>query len=98
MPMTRAPMSPSTRCAASRDEVAALIADYGATDLLCYRAEAPAALVARQAAAWDPLLAGRRGASGAPLAGDDGGDALRAAARRASPRLARPVRASMPSP
>lgn len=29
---------------------------YGSTDLLCYRAEGPTALVARQAAAWDPLL------------------------------------------
>lgn len=34
------------------DELAA----YGGTDLLCYRADAPAALAARQAAAWDPLL------------------------------------------
>jgi chaperone required for assembly of F1-ATPase len=34
------------------DELAA----YGATDLLCYRAEGPVALVARQVAAWDPLL------------------------------------------
>src|SRR3546814_20584631 len=29
---------------------------YRDSDLLCYRADAPAALVARQAAAWDPLL------------------------------------------
>ena len=35
---------------------AALVAAYGETDLLCYRAEGPASLVARQAAAWDPLL------------------------------------------
>jgi chaperone required for assembly of F1-ATPase len=35
---------------------AALIADCGGTDLLCYRADGPAALVARQALAWDPLL------------------------------------------
>lgn len=34
------------------DELAA----YGDTDLLCYRAEGPVALVARQTAAWDPLL------------------------------------------
>lgn len=32
------------------------IAGYGETDLLCYRAEAPDSLVARQAAVWDPLL------------------------------------------
>ncbi|WP_375397449.1 ATP12 family chaperone protein [uncultured Sphingomonas sp.] len=29
---------------------------YGQSDLLCYRADAPDPLVARQAAAWDPLL------------------------------------------
>ncbi len=32
------------------------LADYAESDLLCYRAEAPAELVARQAEAWDPLL------------------------------------------
>ena len=32
------------------------LARYGETDLLAYRAESPAALVARQAAEWDPLL------------------------------------------
>lgn len=34
----------------------ATLAAYAQTDLLCYRADAPPALVARQAAAWDPLL------------------------------------------
>ena len=33
-----------------------MLADYGGNDLLCYRAAEPPALVARQAAAWDPLL------------------------------------------
>jgi chaperone required for assembly of F1-ATPase len=32
------------------------LARYGASDMLCYRADAPEPLVARQAAAWDPLL------------------------------------------
>ncbi len=32
------------------------LAAYAESDLLCYRADSPAALVARQAAAWDPLL------------------------------------------
>ncbi|CAM8651064.1 hypothetical protein sphantq_01520 [Sphingobium sp. AntQ-1] len=32
------------------------IAQYAQTDLLCYRADGPEALVARQAAAWEPLL------------------------------------------
>lgn len=35
---------------------AAGLARYGESDLLCYRAEGPEPLVARQAAAWDPLL------------------------------------------
>lgn len=39
-----------------------MIAQYAASDLLCYRASEPAELVAQQAAQWDPLLdwAGRR--------------------------------------
>ncbi len=36
---------------------AAPLAAYAGSDLLCYRADGPAALVARQEAAWDPLLA-----------------------------------------
>lgn len=35
---------------------AARLAAYAGSDLICYRAEGPDALVARQAAAWDPLL------------------------------------------
>ncbi len=37
-------------------EVADDILKYAATDLVCYRAEYPAGLVAAQAAAWDPIL------------------------------------------
>ena len=37
-------------------EFAAGIAQYGETDLLCYRAAEPEPLVERQAAQWDPLL------------------------------------------
>ncbi|CAN5863245.1 ATPase [soil metagenome] len=35
---------------------AAALAAFGESDLLCYRAEGPDDLVARQAALWDPLL------------------------------------------
>jgi chaperone required for assembly of F1-ATPase len=35
---------------------AAGVARYGESDLLCYRAENPVPLVARQAAEWDPLI------------------------------------------
>lgn len=38
-------------------EVAAEIASYAGTDLVCYRATGPDRLVAQQAAAWDPVLA-----------------------------------------
>ena len=48
-------------------EIAAKTALYGETDLLCYRAEAPQELAARQAEAWDPLLAWSAEALGAPL-------------------------------
>jgi chaperone required for assembly of F1-ATPase len=37
------------------------LAAYGESDLLCYRAIEPEPLVARQAAAWDPLLDWARG-------------------------------------
>lgn len=43
------------------------LAAYGGSDLLCYRAEGPAALIARQAAAWDPLLTWVRDKYGAHL-------------------------------
>ncbi len=56
MPLTRAANSAIDTVAAQFDEVAGMIAAYGESDLLCYRAEAPDALVRRQAAAWDPWL------------------------------------------
>ena len=39
-----------------REAVALELAKYAESDLLCYRAEDPAALVARQAAEWHPWL------------------------------------------
>jgi chaperone required for assembly of F1-ATPase len=57
MPATRAANAAIDKVRVQAAEVGRLIAEYGATDLLCYRAEAPAALAERQAAAWDPLLA-----------------------------------------
>jgi chaperone required for assembly of F1-ATPase len=38
------------------DQLAATIARYGESDLTCYRAEGPSALVERQSEAWDALL------------------------------------------
>lgn len=56
MPLTRAANAAIDRVAPNRPAVRAELAGYGETDLLCYRAAAPSALVARQAATWDPLL------------------------------------------
>lgn len=56
MPMTRAANAALDKVTPQFDEVAALLAAYGESDLLCYRANAPEELIARQAAVWDPLL------------------------------------------
>lgn len=56
MPATRAANAAIDKVAPQQAEVAALIAEYGGTDLLCYRAEAPEELICRQSAAWDGWL------------------------------------------
>lgn len=68
MPVTRGANAAIDKVRSQHAEVAALIADYGGTDLLCYRAEAPRELVARQSAHWDPLLDWAEAALGARLA------------------------------
>ncbi len=45
-------------------EVIAEIGRYALSDLLCYRADAPAELVARQAISWDPVLTWAEGVLG----------------------------------
>ena len=57
MPMTRLVNSAIDGVAGQEAEVAADAAKYAGSDLVCYRAEAPAALVALQALHWDPVLA-----------------------------------------
>ena len=44
------------RVDAVRDEVIAEIVKYAGSDLVCYRAEGPDGLVARETAAWTPVL------------------------------------------
>lgn len=56
MPVTQAANSAIDKLSVQRDEVVDMLADYGDADLLCYRADAPDALVARQAETWDPFL------------------------------------------
>lgn len=56
MPATRMANAAIDKVAPQRAEVADLLAAYGGSDLVCYRAPGPQALRDRQAAAWDPLL------------------------------------------
>ncbi len=67
MPMTTLAATAIDRAGPRRAETEAAIAAYGASDLLCHRADAPPELVRRQAAAWDPLLDWCAGALGARL-------------------------------
>ena len=67
MPVTRTANSAIDKVAVNFTEVAEMLAEYGGTDLLCYRAAAPQALVDRQAAGWDPLLEWARLRYDAPL-------------------------------
>jgi chaperone required for assembly of F1-ATPase len=56
MPLTGLANAALDRVAPDPAAFARTIAVYGEADLLCYRADTPATLVARQRAVWDPLL------------------------------------------
>ena len=56
MPMTRYANSAIEKVRVQFDAVADMLAEYGATDLLCYRADQPQSLAEMQAQAWDPLI------------------------------------------
>ena len=61
MPLTGLANAAIDRIAADKEVFAKGLAAYGESDLICYRAEGPRELLARQEAAWDELLAwGRR--------------------------------------
>ncbi len=68
MPLTRAANAAIDKVTPQHAEVAAYIAEYGGTDLLCYRADQPDILAERQAAGWDPLLAWAKARYGVSLA------------------------------
>lgn len=67
MPFTRAANSAIDKVVPQFGAVADMLAEYGGTDLVCYRAEGPEALAARQDAGWNPLLDWAAGALAAPL-------------------------------
>ena len=56
MPVTRSANAAIDKVARQRDEVITLLAEYGDSDLLCYRADRPEGLVEQQMDAWNPLL------------------------------------------
>ena len=56
MPFTRMANSAIDKVTPQKAEVVAMLAEYGGTDLLCYRALGQEALEERQKAVWDPLL------------------------------------------
>lgn len=56
MPVTRSANSAVDKVVPQRMAVAEMLAEYGETDLLCYRAESPLELITRQSQGWDPVL------------------------------------------
>jgi chaperone required for assembly of F1-ATPase len=65
MPLTRLANAIIDGVTDQSEAVAAEVANYLGSDLLFYRADTPAGLVARQAAAWDPVIAWARDELGA---------------------------------
>jgi chaperone required for assembly of F1-ATPase len=56
MPLTRLAATAIDRTPAQRDLIVADTANYADSDLVCYRADRPPALLARQQAVWQPLI------------------------------------------
>lgn len=72
MPVTRGANSAVDKVAPQQAEVVADLANYGDSDLLCYRAAGPQELIARQAEKWDPVLDWAAEAFGARLTVGEG--------------------------
>ena len=68
MPLTRIASIAIDLVVPRREGVVAEIAKYAGTDLVCYRAEHPGELVARQETQWQPLVAWTQERYGAALA------------------------------
>lgn len=67
MPITGFAATVIDRVTPQRDFVTAEIANYGGSDLVCYLADEPAELTARQEAAWAPMRAWAEEVFGATL-------------------------------
>ena len=73
MPLTRLAATAIDRTATQRDQVITETAIYAGADLVCYRADHPPELAARQQSAWQPLLDWATLRYDAPLAVTFGG-------------------------
>lgn len=67
MPFTRLANTAIDRVAPLRRAIAAEVLEFAGSDLVCYRAEKPDALVRRQALAWDSVVDWARTALDAPF-------------------------------
>jgi chaperone required for assembly of F1-ATPase len=56
VPLTRMTLTAIDRISAHRVDIEQQLLDYADTDLLCYRAQEPPDLIAREQAVWQPLL------------------------------------------
>lgn len=56
MPATRMANSAIDKVSQTHSAVVDMLAQYGGSDLLCYRAHSPEELIERQEAQWDPIL------------------------------------------
>lgn len=67
MPLFKLLSTAIDRVGPRRDEVATASLKFAETDMLCYRADQPVELIARQAEQWDPLLGWAKQELGADL-------------------------------
>lgn len=67
MPLTRLANTAIDRVSRERSKIEAEASAYANSDLVCYRADRPPDLVARQSAAWDPVVDWARTALDAPF-------------------------------
>ena len=67
MPATRWANAAIDKVAARQSEVVDMLAQYGTSDLICYRADSPKVLADRQSDIWNPLLIWAKQRFEAPL-------------------------------